>query len=101
MLKRDIEKYLSVLSVLNKSTDDYLYIWDFSTNHFHYFGNIDQRYAIQQDCPYCTPDEVSSIFYPYDLPSVMEDLGKLSRGESEIHNMEYRWLDKNGNIVWS
>ena len=27
-------------------------------------------------------------------------MGKIEKGESDIHNMEYRWLDRDGSVVW-
>ena len=97
----DIDTYTEFLRTLNESTDDYLFLWEIEKNRFWYFGLISKHYALQDHgLPYCSPEEVLKIVYPKDLDALTEDLGKIANGESDTHNLEYRWMDRDGNVVW-
>ena len=97
----DINTHIEFLRTLNESTDDYLFLWDIKLDQFWYFGNISEHYALQDmGRPYCTPDEILKIVYPKDKDALLEDLEQVASGQNDIHNMEYRWLDRDGNVVW-
>ena len=97
----DIETYIEFLRTLNESTDDYLFLWDIKKDQFWYFGNISDSYALQDgEFPYCTLDEITQNVYPKDQDALLEDLNQIAEGKNDTHNMEYRWLDKKGNVVW-
>lgn len=97
----DIATYVDFLRTLNESTDDYLFLWEIQKGKFWYFGLVSEHYALQENgLPYCSAEEVLNIVYPKDKDALTEDLGKIEKGESDIHNMEYRWLDRDGSVVW-
>ena len=40
------------------------------------------------------------IVYPPDLPELAEQLERIQRGELQLHNLVYRLVNRNGELVW-
>ena len=96
-----IEKYLQSLSALSKSTDDYLFVWDIENNAIWFFGAVEEKFAIKQpNQTFVTPAQMMSIVYEKDVRMLSEKLIALKNGAYKEHNLDYRWVDKSGNIVW-
>ena len=96
-----LKMYLKFLENLNESTDDYLYLWDIKRDVFWFFGGINEQYALCEDGhPTCTMQEYAQIVYPKDSEILLEDIYRVKTGESEVHNLDYRLLDRNGEVVW-
>ncbi len=97
----NMEAYIQFIETMSENTDDYLFLQDLATNRFWYSKSISRRYALQdKGLPYCYPEEIMKIVYPNDRRALEEDLSEVARGEKDIHDMEYRWVDRDGNIVW-
>ena len=93
--------YLETLSFLHKSFDDYFYLLDFTTDRIYFFGDIAEKYDVfHESTEYSTVAEWCRIVYPRDLARLVEDLNQVRNGEQLTHSMEYRLLDKGGDLVW-
>lgn len=93
--------YLEFLRGLNESTDDYLFLWELQKNKIWYFGGIDKQYNLQEGGKLtCTTEEVLEIVYPKDRKLLTDDFQRIIDGLSDVHNLDYRWMNKNGEIVW-
>ena len=95
-----IDMYLEFLRTLNESTDDYLFLWELQTNILWYLGDINKNYALQDEKDNCTADEVFAIVHPNDLKILSDDYERIMRKESVVHNLNYRWMNRNNEIVW-
>lgn len=97
-----IKNYLNVLDILNKSTDDYLFLWNIKMKDEIYFlGDARKRYGIGGDVlTGITTQELASIVYKDDLQIIMDDLQELADGTKKIHNLSYRWVTCEGEVVW-
>lgn len=95
------ETILKLIETINRSTDDYLFIWDIFADKRWFFGDIDKHYDIRNggDATNST-DDMLKIIYPADRKSVLESLNAIKNGEKDTHNMDYRWINKNGEKVW-
>lgn len=95
------KSYLNVLKVLCKSTDSYLFLWDIDRDEEWFFGEVEKEYALQdQGKPMCTTADMKAIIYPADVQMLTEDLQKISEGKKQVHNMNYRWMNRQGEAVW-
>lgn len=96
-----IQNYLSILDILSTSTDDYLFMLDIAKDENWFFGNIDKNYALRSEGQRTnTTEEMLQIVYPEDQQKLREDLQKISDGTSSVHNMSYRWVNREGKPVW-
>lgn len=97
-----IKNYLNVLEILSKSTDDYLFLWNIvSTNELYFMGSNCEKYV---DCDGAltriTLEDLNSIVYEEDISLIQNDLKELMEGVKKIHNLNYRWISRKGEVVW-
>ena len=94
------EQFNDVFKILAKCTDDYLFILDFIEDHF----NITERGAERFNIPcadfYNALEIISGTVHPEDKEMLANNLEMIKSGQSSEHDLEYKWLDKNGNAVW-
>lgn len=96
-----IKNYLNVLRILCKSTDSYLYLWNINKDESWFFGDVDKEYALRKKGSATnTTAEMVNIIYPADRAALQEDLAKIMAGEKRVHDMDYRWMNRQGEPVW-
>ena len=96
-----INSYLNVLEILSQSTDDYLFLLDVKNDKNWFFGDVEKNYnLIKEDNRINTTEEMMNIIHPADRKKVSDDIEELVQGKKDVHDMEYRWVNKNGQSVW-
>ncbi len=99
--ERLFKQYCETLRILNESTDDYLYIAKLDTGRFYYWGNIAERYPLPKDPKDgYSIDEYSKVVYDRDAAALEQDIRYVLEGVQDVHDMEYRLVDREGNQVW-
>ena len=92
---------LKLMDTINNSTDDYLFIWDIRRDTRWFFGDIDKHYDIRKNGSETNnTKEMMRIIHPADRAAVLESLTQIANGDKDIHNMDYRWVNRNGEKVW-
>lgn len=96
------DDYFQTLQLLNESTDDYLFLCDIDEGTVRFAGNqIARRYPLPLDEEHkCSFAEYADIIYERDTAAWSKNMEEICKGESLVHDMIYRILDLNGNIVW-
>ena len=95
------ETTLKLIETINRSTDDYLFIWDIKADTRWFFGDIDKYYNIRKnDSDTNSTPEMLKIIHPSDREAVLKSLGEIANGEKDTHNMDYRWINRQGKNVW-
>lgn len=96
-----IKNYLNTLEILSKSTEAYLFLWDIRRDENWFFGAVDQKYELRdKGIPVNTIAEMEEIVYPPDRKQLHEDLQQIIDGKKKEHNMDYRWMNRQGQAVW-
>ena len=96
-----MESYIKILDTLNKSTDDYLFVWEIANNRVWISGQIDERFCLQnKGVPYCTVEEILEVIYPNDRWMLQEEFRLVQIGKSTTCNVECRWVDLKDNMLW-
>lgn len=95
------ETTCKLIETINRSTDDYLFIWDIKADTRWFFGDIDEHYDIRKNGSETnsTPDMLK-IIHPADRASVLASLNEIAEGKKDTHNMDYRWINRKGEKVW-
>ncbi len=92
---------LKLMDTINHSTDDYLFIWDIRRDTRWFFGDIDKYYDIRKNGSETNNTmEMMRIIHPADRAAVLESLTQIKSGDKDIHNMDYRWVNRSGEKVW-
>lgn len=92
---------LKLIETINRSTDDYLFIWDICEDKRWFFGDIDKNYDIRKNGSETnSTKEMLRVIHPADRNAVLASLTDIANGKKDTHNMDYRWINRNGDKVW-
>ena len=89
-----------ILQLFGPTMDDYPYVLDLKEDSYLISATAVQRFRLPADRFYNSREVQRQFVYPEDLPALWEDLDRIQSGEKSDHNMEYRWLDRQGDPVW-
>ena len=99
--EESFESTRKLLETVNNTTDDFLFVWDIVKDVNWFFGKVDQNYAIRKPgSPTNKTEEMMNIIYPADRVAVQKDLSNIAAGMQDTHNMNYRWINRQGHKVW-
>lgn len=80
--------------------DDYLYIFDLQNNTFEISQSAVERFNIPSNILTDMSNEVMNVVYEEDREMLAKHLADICEGREMVHNLHYRWLDKEGMPVW-
>ncbi len=95
-----VEQFQKVIEIYQSSMDDFLYIYDLKRDYYCISSSAVERFRIPAKQFGNTTEEFQKFVYPADLEMLAADLEMVKCGEKDYHNIEYRWLDNEGNVVW-
>ncbi len=95
-----VEKIKTVFEILQKSTDSYLYIFDLTDNVYMISESAVKRFPLPSSYSENGMEVLEKVVHADDYPKVLKDIGKCAAGESQTHNMEYRWYNRENQIIW-
>lgn len=101
MIRRDfdLEEMKYFLNLVEQSTEDYLYILDFTNDRAIYSKTITKVFALEE-CEFSNAtSKIMKVVHPDDVDMLMEDLQEGSNGRRKEHNLEYRWKTVDGTYV--
>ncbi len=93
-------RFWSIINILDPSMDDYLYIYDLQNDLYCISPRALERFMIPRSQFHDVSGTCSQFVYPPDVKALQEDLEKIFNNEKSVHDIEYRWLDREGNPVW-
>ena len=88
------------LNVLEECTDDYIFIFDLINDYYSISKRALDVYDLPDEAFINASEHIMKIVHPDDRDMLSEDLAQIKNGEKDVHNLEYRWLDRDGKITW-
>lgn len=95
-----IEELCEFIDLLNPSTDDCQYVLDFRTDFYYIAPHALDRFFLEVNSFHNVMENHKKFVYGEDYEVLREEFQDLLNTDRCLHNMEYRWLDTNGNPVW-
>ena len=95
-----IKEFQKVIEIYHTSMDDFLYIFDLVNDYYCISSSATERFRMPDMQFGDATNEFRKFVYPADFQMLCDDLAAVRSGEKDFHNVEYRWLDKEGNVVW-
>ena len=89
-----------VLTLLSKCTDDYLFIYDLQLDEYSISENAVSRFNLDEYQFQDATERLAKVCHPDDYPQLVENIQEIRAGNVEEHDMEYRWLSKEGHAIW-
>lgn len=94
------DDYSEIIKAVAPCMDDYMYFYDISQDLYFISEKTLDRFALPTNL-FSDVVEMHKIFvYSEDVDMLVEDLQKMVAGEKEEHNIDYRWLSKDGTPIW-
>ncbi len=94
------DDYSEIIKVVAPCMDDYMYFYDISQDLYFISEKALDRFALPTN-QFSDVVEMHKIFvYSEDVDMLIDDLQKMVAGEKDEHNIEYRWLSKDGTPIW-
>lgn len=95
-----VAQLCEVIDLLHPCMDDFLYIYDFQNDFYYISPNAVERFLLTENSFHNVSENLATFTYPPDLEALQNDLEQLISGEKDFHNLQYRWLDAQGQPVW-
>ena len=87
----------TLLEIIAKCMDDYLYVYDLQNNTIVLSESAVNRFKISDNV---ITNDVLQLVYEEDRKMLQEHLTAIYEGKEKVHNLHYRWLDKEDMPVW-
>lgn len=95
-----ISQFNDVIDTLAPCMDDYLYIYDMKNDLYCISPTALERFRIPSGCFSGVTETLKNFVYPEDFGALEEDIAKIQKKETKFHNLQYRWLNKEGSPIW-
>lgn len=98
---QNLELTRKMLEIVNRTTDDFLFVMDIPNDTRWFFGEIDKEFTVRKPGSATnTTAELLQVAHPSDREALRIEFERIAAGELNVHNMDYRWINKNGETVW-
>lgn len=96
----EFEEYRNLIDGFAPCMDDYLYYYDLQKDMYYISPKALERFALPNNFFTNVIETHKEFVYEEDVAILVEDLKKMVSGESDNHNIEYRWIGKDGQPIW-
>lgn len=98
---KNIADYLSVLEILSGISDDFFFLYDIKNDKNWLFGDISRNYDLPESKDNTVPtSEIIRVVHEDDREKFCKHLECINNGTEKVFDMEFRWLNREGNVVW-
>lgn len=98
--KIEMKRVQDFFEMLSPSMDNYLYLYDMKMDIYCISPNALERFAIPAAQFDKVEENLAKFVHPADFPVLKESLSRIRDKRDNFHNLEYRWLNKTGKVVW-
>ncbi len=96
----EFEEFCHVIDGFAPCMDDYLYFYDISKDLYYISEKALDRFALPTNRFTDVTEMHRKFVYEEDADMLVADLEKMVSGEKDEHNIEYRWIGKDGSPIW-
>ncbi|MBR2044929.1 MAG: GGDEF and EAL domain-containing protein [Agathobacter sp.] len=94
------DEYCEIIKAVAPCMDDYMYFYDISQDLYYISEKALDRFSLPTNL-FSDVVEMHKLFvYSEDVDMLVADLQKMVAGEQDEHNIEYRWISKDGAPIW-
>lgn len=95
-----VATFCQMIEQLDVCMDNFLYLCDFKDDFYIISPSATERFFIKEHFFEGLVEGHRQFVYPEDFPMLQKDLEQVMSGKKDMHNLLYRWLDKDGEPVW-
>lgn len=94
------EQFEQVIDALSPCMDDFLFVFDMKRDCYYISQSAPERFHIRKASFDHATEEFKKFVYPDDYKLLTDDIDQIKNKKKDFHNLQYRWLDRDGNAVW-
>lgn len=94
------EEYCNMIKEFASCMDDYLYFYDIKQDMYYISEHALERFALPSNQFTDVTEAHRTFVYEEDIDELVADLNKMVSGEKDSHDIEYRWIGKDGKPIW-
>lgn len=100
-LQNELSMHRALWDFLSENTEEHYFLLDLETKEVRFSASFGSAFAVMEDGGNrCTTGDWMKIVYPRDVPKLRELFRLVRDGQLPVHNLEYRLIRKNGDVVW-
>ena len=96
----EFEEFCELIKNYATCMDDYLYIVDIKQDKYYISNRALERFAMPTNLFTNVTESHRAFVYEEDFEMLQDDLNQVISGEKDEHNIEYRWINKEGEPIW-
>lgn len=96
----EFEEFRNLIDGFAPCMDDYLYYCDLQADRYYISKKALERFALPSNEFTDVIETHRKFVYEEDVDMLVADLEKMVSGEADEHNIEYRWIGKDGQPIW-
>lgn len=89
-----------IVTILNQCTDSFLFVFDLTKDTYFISPFARNIFNFPEEKMENATREIMKIVYTEDQSALRADLDLLKTGKRTEHNLDYRWVNRNGKPVW-
>lgn len=95
-----LEEIRAVMEILQGSADSYFYIFDLDADVYIVTKKTTERFPFESVEVSHARESLRKVIYPADYDMVLRDIEELMSGRRTQRDLEYRWVERSGKVVW-
>ncbi len=95
-----VEEFKKIIDIVDPCMDDYLYILDIPNDYYCISDDAVGRFMLPASCFDNASMRLNNLVYPEDRQLLSADLDRIANHGQRFHNLQYRWMGKNGKPLW-
>lgn len=95
-----VEEFHKIIDILNPCMDDYLFILDLQKDYYCISDDAVKRFRLSSSWFDSAGERLNDLVYPEDREVLNADLERINHQGQNVHNLQYRWLGKDGKPIW-
>lgn len=96
----DFEHFNQVFTLLGRTTDDYLFIFDLEKDVYAISETAVKRFALKESRFSDATSVLKGVCHPDDWSMLGQNIAGIRNRTIKEHDLEYRWMSKKGFPVW-
>ncbi len=94
------EMFCDIASAFAPCMNDYLYVYNMKADMYYISEEAVNRFLLPAGLFHNVRAVLQNLVHPEDFSMLMDDIDLIKTGKKDYHNLEYRWLGKDGSPIW-
>ena len=94
---KQIQKWIEMIA---PCMDDYLYLYDIKGDSYFISPSASERFGLPRGEIHHVEAALKQVTFPEDYPILAEDMEQILLHGKKFHNLQYRWVGKDGKPIW-